>query len=391
MCQAKSAGGIRCGSHALEAYTKALKSKDAKRIQEAEDDYYCTDKGILELAENNDLKLYYYLEKRLNRIETNKMMYSSRSEKEIIESIFDSSKPNSFEHKQKALDVELEKIKKGERQYAQSENKIVQLFAPGTKFNYKGKEYTSVMSAKPLVANGKGEGKTDIYILATDSSNSYQEIKISYKQKNADSYENWVSPDRAKAILGDKWKNVMHESISENKNNFISSFNDSMGANWIHKSDSYVLGYAVDIRSQPRKLSSKLDLSHSQKKEIYSGSGLPKEKRNCSVEGRIIPNSGVANHILIADKVGSAQEAIDSMQSMDEYVKTHKVELYLAYKTVNVHKSKGWDASKRPLAVMMNYYRKDDGKIGVKMLRQDPLGYNSKDSLNNLLSSKGLP
>lgn len=390
MCTAKEEGGIRCHSHALKALKAAQKSGDETRINEATKDYYCTNEGIRELYENvegnDDFELRYYLEMRITRMETNKIFASSLSDEEKINKKLEiADKRNGTDKLRKLCDAELVKIRRGMAQYAKSEHNIVELFAKGAKFRYKGRSFTSISAGKPTVANGGGEGKTDIYIEAKDEFGKKEEIKISFKQKNADSYENWVSAERAKDILGPAWQQILRHSIKENHTSFKSSYSDSQRISIENGRPAAVLGYAVDIRSKPRTLSTKLNLTHQQKKEIYSGATLHPNKRNCLVDGKRVINSGVATHILVANSIKTPQEAIDKMVSMDEYAKNHKGELYLAYKTVNARQSKGWSAQTRPLAVSVERYKDNDGSIKRRLKYDNPLEYSSKDSLENFL------
>lgn len=395
MCTAKEEGGIRCHSHALKALKAAQKSGDEAKINEAMKDYYCTNEGIRELYEdvegNDDFELRYYLEMRVTRMETNKIFASSLSDEEKMNKKLEiADKRNGTDKLRKLCDAELVKIRRGMAQYAKSEQNIVELFAKGAKFRYKGRSFTSISAGKPTVANGRGEGKTDIYIKARDEAGNEEEIKISFKQKNADSYENWVSAERAKDILGPKWKDVFQRSINENSANFNSAYLNAQEASRLRGGDTCMLGYAVDIRSKQRLLSTKLELTNEQKMNIYSGATLPKDKRNCLVGRDKIENSGVATHILVANSIKSPQQAINKMVAIDEYVKTHKGDLYLAYKAVNARKSKGWNAPTRPLALSIERRRDNDGKIKRKFNFSNPFGCNSKEALKNLLDTFAL-
>lgn len=390
MCTTKEEGGIRCGSHALKALKTARKSGNELKINKATDDYYCTDEGLRELDENDDFQLRHYLEMRISRIETNKFMALSLSMGEILERKSELDKKRNSEAMEKLRDAELAKIRKVKAQYAKSEEKIVELFSEGAKFRYKDRNFTSITVGKPVVANGRGEGKTDIYIKAKDEMGQEEEIKISFKQKNADSYENWVSAERAQDIFGSGWKKVFWQSLVENQDNFKSSYKDAQRISLENGSNAAVLGYAVDIRSKSRALSTQLTLTNQQKKEIFSGATLPENKRNCMVGKERIDDSGVATHMLVANSIKTPQEAIDKMVSMDEYVKNHKGELYLSYKAVNARKIKGWDASSRPLAVSIERFKDNDGSIKRRFKFDNPLGYSSKESLENFLSVNNL-
>lgn len=394
MCTAKSEGGIRCGSHALKALKNAKESGDEIKIREAEDDYYCTNQGILELEENgDDYQLRYYLDLRIRRIQRDRILHSKNlsDAKEAAEmgyELYEIDNKRSPEEKEKLRVSELAKIKKGRPDFAKSEEKLISLFAPGAKFVYNEKEFVSLYSGKPKSQGRGGEGKTDVFIVAKDQTGQLELIKISYKQKNADAYESWVTAERAEEIFGAKWKQVMKNSINENAEGFYTSFSQSKPVGSAGEPDSYVLGYAFDIRSNPRKLSTKLSLSNAQKKDIYSGSNMSPAKRNSIVKGKQRPDSGVASHILVADNVKTPQEAIDKMMTIDDYVKNHPQDLYITYKAVNAQKDKNYEVSKRSLAVTTKYQLQKNGSIDSKLFTDASLGSTSQDAGKDLVKAR---
>lgn len=269
--------------------------------------------------------------------------------------------------------------------YATAENHIVELFAPGTEFVYNGTMFTSVVSDKPVVSSGGGEGKTDIYVKAVDALGNVEEIKISYKKENADSYENWVSAARAEATFGANWKEVISASIMSNMESFKNAPKYARKKQKDKRGGSYVVGYAFDIRNSPRSLSTSLaNLTAQQEKEIYSGGTLPELKRNCLVNGAMVENSGVATHMLVSDTSMTAQDAIDNLVLIDDYVKEHKGQLYMAYKAINYRFTEDKADGARPLAIVVNWEKNEHGRMVHTVDYNNPLSTNSTVALNKI-------
>ena len=57
------------------------------------------------------------------------------------------------------------------------------------------------------------------------------------------------------------------------------------------------------------------------------------DKKNASVNGEMIVNSGIANYILANDKVSTTQEVIDSLITIEDYVDANPA-VYFACKAL---------------------------------------------------------
>lgn len=88
--------------------------------------------------------------------------------------------------------------------------KIAHLLSTDNTFYMNGVSYTIVNSGKPTCY--KGEPKTDIYVFATSNTGSGIEIKISFKKENTDFIENKTNSERAEALFGDEWKEIIKEA-----------------------------------------------------------------------------------------------------------------------------------------------------------------------------------
>ena len=93
-------------------------------------------------------------------------------------------------------------------------------------------------------------------------------------------------------------------------------------------------------------------LTDEQVVDVYAGSNLSPDKKNASVCGQIIRDSGVANYILMDENVHSAQDVIDKMIPIREYVMMHP-DIYFACKALNYRTfAEKWDGN-RPLSVQV--------------------------------------
>ncbi|MGN0026855.1 MAG: hypothetical protein ACI33I_07635, partial [Clostridium sp.] len=187
------------------------------------------------------------------------------------------------------------------KDFSDFEREITSLFPKNSTFKYNNEFYKVNFSGKPTCK--KGEPKTDVFVEVTKlCDNSIGQIKISVKKSNAEFLENKITPERAKAIIGDNWSEVIETATKKLSNKFEKRhliFKDKKG-----KCDagSITLGWKYEILAVPSgSLSTKLDLTENQVIEIYSGNKLPIDKKNAIVCGKEIENSGVATSILIGN------------------------------------------------------------------------------------------
>lgn len=95
------------------------------------------------------------------------------------------------------------------------------------------------------------------------------------------------------------------------------------------------------------------------------------DKKNAKVCGQVIENSGVANYILMDEDVHSAQNVIDKMIPIKEYVKIHP-DIYFACKALNYRTfAEKWDGD-RPLSVQVFWDAKEN-KLVPKLVYDKPL------------------
>lgn len=266
--------------------------------------------------------------------------------------------------------------------FGNAERRILSYFEIGQELWWGDRSYTVVMAGKPT--SSSGEPKTDIYVL-TQNDDGKKEFKISYKKENADFLENKIKSERAEQIFGCKWREIIESStraIEEKfkKRNLI--YTSKMGRT---EKGAITLGWKFELLNKAGgELSGKMQLTRQQVYDVYSGINLSEDKKNSSVNGVIIENSGVADYFLMTDKVSSAQEIIEKIVPIDEYI-NEKPELYFACKALNYRTfSQKYDGD-RPLSVQVDWHI-DDGRLTADLVFDRPLMMNGNAMAERLLN-----
>lgn len=224
--------------------------------------------------------------------------------------------------------------------FGEAEREILLLMSPRTEFEFNNKKYRVLISGKPTCRNG--EPKTDIYIKAqccTDR-NDIIEIKISYKKENADFLENKISDTRAKQLFGDDWKTVIKKSTESIRDDFLKRMLIYKKALQKTEAGAITLGWKFEfVNKVSGDLSGEVIMNRDQLKnlvlDVYAGVNLSKDKKDAMVNKKIIKDSGVANYLLMDDTVSSAQDVIDRMISIDQYIDSNP-KIYFACKALNL-------------------------------------------------------
>ena len=265
--------------------------------------------------------------------------------------------------------------------FGDAERGILAFMTEETEFVFQNKKYKVILSGKPTCH--KGEPKTDIYILA-ESEYDKVEIKISYKKENADFIENKMSAERAKQLFGINWELIIEQSTTAIRDKF-----EERMLIYKHKfkrteKGAITLGWKFELLNKNSgELSGKMLLTEEQVIEVYAGSNLSEDKRNAMVCGQVIENSGIANYILMDEDVHSAQDVIDKMIPITEYVKLHP-NIYFAWKGLNYRTFAGkWDGD-RPLSVQV-FWNAEKNKLVPKLVYDKPLMIKGNEVAGRLL------
>lgn len=253
--------------------------------------------------------------------------------------------------------------------FGDAERRILAFMTEGTEFSFQGQKYSIVLSGKPTCH--KGEPKTDIYILAKSPFNQV-EIKISYKKENADFIENKMSAERAEQLLGSDWAKIIEQSTSAIRDRFEKRMLIYKNKFKRTEKGAITLGWKFELLNKNNgDLSGKMLLTEEQVIDVYAGSNLSDDKKNAMVAGQVIENSGVANYILMDEEIYSAQDVIDKMIPITDYVKRHP-DIYFACKALNYRTfANKWDGD-RPLSVQV-LWNAEEKRLVPKLVYDKPL------------------
>lgn len=253
--------------------------------------------------------------------------------------------------------------------FSSAERKILELMTIGTEFIFKNTQYKVVLSGKPVCS--KGEPKTDIYILA-ESTFDEVEIKISYKKENADFIENKMSAERAEQLFGEDWIDIIEQSTTMIREKFEERILVYQNGFKRTEKGAITLGWKFELlNKESGELSGKMLLTKEQVIDVYSGNNLSEDKRHAMVSGMRIENSGVANYILMDENINLAQDIIDKMIPIEQYVEEYP-DVYFACKALNYRSFvKKWDGN-RPLSVQVDWGIKNN-KLFPDLIYNQPL------------------
>ena len=264
--------------------------------------------------------------------------------------------------------------------FGSAEHRMLAYFERGTELNYKGRPVRVVFSGKPGCRYG--EPKTDIYVLV-DGRGGTEEIKISYKKSNANFLENKMGEERAEQIFGCGWRDEIRNATSKIKDKFLEKPLIYKSSYRRTQAGSITLGWKFELLNvKSGELSAQMDMSWDQVYDTYAGTTLTGEKRDALVNGRRIPRSGIADYIFMSDDAESAQDIIDQMIPIEEYV-DHHPDVYFACKALNYRTFVQKYDSGRPLAVQVDWGISHD-KLVSDLVFERPFERDGKDMMEQL-------
>lgn len=268
--------------------------------------------------------------------------------------------------------------------FVNSEHCIEKLFPIGSSFSFEGKEYKVILSGKPRPS--RGECKTDIYIKGVTSDDEVKEIKISIKQKNADFLENKMSLNRAYEIFGKDASSIIKQCIVSIEGRFRDDYLICFERYGKTEAHTIKLGWKFELlNKQGGQKSGIIELTESQKYDVFAGINLSDDKKNSCIRNTVIANSGVADYILefTGDENISKEDCLEIIQPIGEYAKSQNI--YFACKALNYRYDKNkWDGP-RPLSVYVNWFI-DNEKLNARLVFDSPLEHEGNEIGNNLKS-----
>lgn len=272
--------------------------------------------------------------------------------------------------------------------FGEAERHILKLFKPDAIFHYDGNEYTVLKSGKPTCSSG--EPKTDIYVCAKDLFQNDREFKISFKKENADFLENKTNAQRAAQLFGEHWDTIISESTSSLKSRFeerMLIYKEKLGRT---ERGAITLGWKFELLNvESGNLSGAMHLTKEQVVDVYAGTHLSVDKKDATVNGELIEDSGVANFILFEDQpISNIQEAANSLISIEDYVNQHP-DVYFACKALNYRTFAEKYDGNRPLAVAVDW-SVNNGKLSYNICYEDPLKHGGDEMANRLKTALNL-
>ncbi len=274
------------------------------------------------------------------------------------------------------------------KNFSSSEKRILELFEMQKGVDIDNEYFIIENAGKPTTK--KGEPKTDIYAKVMSGSGKVEEIKISFKQENADFIENKTSAERAEQILGPDWEEIVLASTMMLYEVFESKPLIYIDKQAKTEAGSFALGWKYELLNKHSgKLSGQVTLTKDQVMDVYAGTHLSADKRHAMVNGKIIPNSGVANAILITDSAyyGSCEEVLKDLIPIEEYVE-HNGDVYFACKALNYRSFEDKYDGARPLAVYVDW-KVVNGKLDASLVFDRPLLKNGRDAYEKLKKALG--
>ncbi len=266
--------------------------------------------------------------------------------------------------------------------FGDAERRMLHYFKLGQRLFFDGEEFLVEEVGKPTCPSG--EPKTDIYVLIANKRRG-EEIKISYKKENADFLENKTNSVRAEQLFGRGWEAVIEDSTLDIEERFREKaliYTEKFGRT---EKGAITLGWKFELLNKPGgELSGRMNLTRQQVYDVYAGTNLSRDKRDAMVNGVVVRNSGVADYILMTDNVSSAQDIIDRMIPIDDYIDDHP-DIYFACKALNYRTFANKYDGDRPLSVQVDWHI-EDGRLTADLVFDRPLTMNGHEMANRLLA-----
>jgi len=266
--------------------------------------------------------------------------------------------------------------------FGETERYIKDLFSGAEEFVFGGVKYTVLNCGKPTTS--KGECKTDVYVLAQDKDGKYKEFKISVKQHDADFLENKISLERAIEILGNEAQEIIKSCVDQIKVEFENDYLVYFNKHASTEAFCLKMGWKFELLNKiGGNKSGIMKLSDQQKIDIYAGTNLNSSKKNCTVNGENIENSGIANYILNVDILTDKLDYyLKKMQPIEDFAKAQKI--YFACKALNYRCVKDkWDEN-RPLAVYVHWKLDKYNKLIGELVYDKPLSVRGNEIGENI-------
>lgn len=262
------------------------------------------------------------------------------------------------------------------RNYRKLEDHVVDIFMTQRLFAYQQRLYEVLMADKPRPQGSGGECKTDVFVRAKEQgAGNIIDLKISVKSESSQEFQqNKVSAQTAEDFFGNGWESIVVESTKSIEDRFRDRILLYASGKHPTKPNSMTVGWKLEIASKKRDLSVKVPLTDEEIREyVYRGTNQPDSKKDSVVCDTVIPNSGVADYMLVTEipKINSVNDVINQMIPIESYPVNDTYLIFTAnnYRT-DVKKADG----PRPLAVRIEW-NCVNGKLVPELCFDAPLQY----------------
>ena len=193
------------------------------------------------------------------------------------------------------------------------------------KFIWNGEEYKVIFCDKPTLGGGLGEPKTDTFVRAVnEKTNEEKDFKISTKKTNFAYLQN--HPKKRK--LFELFEPGCREFMTGMQKKVFKKFPGISPV--IFEGEEKEKGITLGWRNEYLQESTRplgIRLAQDVANKVWWGEGSPKEYLDAKVNGKIIPNSGMPDWILVKDAkdIKTANDVFSDLKDIKEFAKTHKL------------------------------------------------------------------
>ena len=193
------------------------------------------------------------------------------------------------------------------------------------KFMWHGEEYKVIFCDKPTLGGGLGEPKTDTFVRAVNKkTNEQKDFKISTKKTDFAYLENHPKEKKLREFFGPECKEIM----SSMQRRVFKKFPGISPV--IFEGEEKEKGITLGWRNEYLQESTRplgIRLAQDVANKVWWGEGSPKEYLDAKVNGKIIPNSGMPDWILVKDEkdIKTANGIFSDLKDIKEFAKTNKL------------------------------------------------------------------
>ena len=272
------------------------------------------------------------------------------------------------------------------KDFSESEKKLREIISNSKSFTFEGEVFIPELVTKPVIEGGGGETKTDVYIKAKKiSDNSISEIKISYKQKNFSFLENKIRKERAEAIYGKSWLQVVSQQIEQIKERFAHQPLVYFEKSGNTRKGSIKLGWRYEMESYGKRTLG-VPIEHDIAKQVLQNKNAIKKYADGICNGKIIPGSGMPDYFLTENilQIKNTDDIFQNLVSAKDMINKSKITAAFLAQNYDPFMDKQHGGTRRHLAVYVDWTAKNN-RLSANLVFDEPLLRNSNQQYDKLL------